>query len=217
MWNYDFENVSNLIDVHIFGLRRRIDAYPIKLLHTCVAWATGWVSKHVAHRDPCQLPACAFRARAQYSWAHQHPLIIAARGAYAQADLQAPAYFRSIRWRLTGWYVCLLGGVLFLFSAGTYVAVYRLLVQNFDGVLASQATLIVKTIDITDSQLRFDNNALRIGRINDEHVVRIYDADGELIYNDNSESAPKRRPCLVRSAGRASTPRSRGTRGRCGC
>lgn len=100
--------------------------------------------------------------------------------------------FRSIRWRLTGWYVCLLGGVLFLFSAGTYVAVYRLLVQNFDGVLASQATLIVKTINITDSQLRFDNNALRIGRINDEHVVRIYDADGELIYNDNSkESAPE--------------------------
>jgi DNA-binding response OmpR family regulator len=35
VWNYDFENVSNLIDVHIFGLRRKIDdAYPVKLLHT---------------------------------------------------------------------------------------------------------------------------------------------------------------------------------------
>lgn len=35
VWNYDFDNVSNLIDVHIFGLRRKLDdAYPIKLLHT---------------------------------------------------------------------------------------------------------------------------------------------------------------------------------------
>ena len=35
VWNYDFDNVSNLIDVHIFGLRRKIDdAHQIKLLHT---------------------------------------------------------------------------------------------------------------------------------------------------------------------------------------
>ena len=35
VWNYDFDNVSNLIDVHIFGLRRKIDdAHPLKLLHT---------------------------------------------------------------------------------------------------------------------------------------------------------------------------------------
>jgi DNA-binding response OmpR family regulator len=35
VWNYDFDNVSNLIDVHIFGLRRKIDdAYQLKLLHT---------------------------------------------------------------------------------------------------------------------------------------------------------------------------------------
>jgi heavy metal response regulator len=35
VWNYDFDNVSNLIDVHIFGLRRKIDdAHQLKLLHT---------------------------------------------------------------------------------------------------------------------------------------------------------------------------------------
>jgi heavy metal response regulator len=35
VWNYDFDNVSNLIDVHIFGLRRKIDdPHEIKLLHT---------------------------------------------------------------------------------------------------------------------------------------------------------------------------------------
>jgi heavy metal response regulator len=35
VWNYDFDNVSNLIDVHIFGLRRKVDdPFEHKLLHT---------------------------------------------------------------------------------------------------------------------------------------------------------------------------------------
>ena len=35
VWNYDFDNLTNLIDVHIHGLRRKIDdAYEPKLLHT---------------------------------------------------------------------------------------------------------------------------------------------------------------------------------------
>jgi heavy metal response regulator len=35
VWNYDFDNVTNLIDVYIFALRRKIDeAHPTKLLHT---------------------------------------------------------------------------------------------------------------------------------------------------------------------------------------
>jgi heavy metal response regulator len=35
VWNYDFDNLSNLIDVHIFALRRKLDdAHELKLLHT---------------------------------------------------------------------------------------------------------------------------------------------------------------------------------------
>jgi heavy metal response regulator len=35
VWNYDFDNVTNLIDVHIFALRRKLDdGQPTKLLHT---------------------------------------------------------------------------------------------------------------------------------------------------------------------------------------
>jgi len=35
VWNYDFDNLSNLIDVHIFALRRKLDdAHEHKLLHT---------------------------------------------------------------------------------------------------------------------------------------------------------------------------------------
>ena len=35
VWNYDFDNLSNLIDVHIFALRRKLDdQHAVKLLHT---------------------------------------------------------------------------------------------------------------------------------------------------------------------------------------
>ena len=35
VWNYDFENATNVIDVHIRNLRRKIDdPFPTKLIHT---------------------------------------------------------------------------------------------------------------------------------------------------------------------------------------
>jgi DNA-binding response OmpR family regulator len=35
IWNYAFDNITNLIDVHIHALRRKVDdPYPTKLLHT---------------------------------------------------------------------------------------------------------------------------------------------------------------------------------------
>jgi len=35
VWNYDFDNATNVIDVHIRNLRRKIDdPFPAKLIHT---------------------------------------------------------------------------------------------------------------------------------------------------------------------------------------
>ncbi|MBS1968124.1 MAG: HAMP domain-containing protein [Chloroflexi bacterium SZAS-1] len=93
---------------------------------------------------------------------------------------------RSIRWQITGWYTLLLAGMMVLFSAGTYVAVYRLLIENFDESLASQANLLVNTIGFENGELMITNDSLRIGRVNNEHLIRVYRADGTLIYNDNS-------------------------------
>ncbi|KPV53280.1 hypothetical protein SE17_10560 [Kouleothrix aurantiaca] len=94
---------------------------------------------------------------------------------------------RSIRWRLTGWYTLMLAGLLLLFSLGTALAVYRLLIENFDEVMDSQASLIVKTIDVRNGDLMLNNDSLRPGRANDEHLLRIYRADGRLLYNDNPD------------------------------
>src|SRR5262245_6569829 len=100
--------------------------------------------------------------------------------------------FYSLRWRLTGWYVLLLAGVLLLFSAGTYIAVYKLLLDNFDDLLASQANLIVQTIDFDKRGPSLQNDALRAGRRSDEYLTRIYRADGRLLFDDNPrEHAPE--------------------------
>ena len=35
VWNYDFDNVTNVIDVHIRNLRRKVDdPFPVRLIHT---------------------------------------------------------------------------------------------------------------------------------------------------------------------------------------
>jgi signal transduction histidine kinase len=100
--------------------------------------------------------------------------------------------FYSLRWRLTGWYVLLLAGVLLLFSAGTYVAVYKLLLDNFDDLLRTQANLIVQTINFSDDGLALQNDALRAGRRSDEYLTRIYRADHMLLFDDNPrERAPE--------------------------
>ena len=93
--------------------------------------------------------------------------------------------FYSLRWRLTGWYVLLLTSVLLLFSAGTYIVVYKLLLDNFDDLLASQANLIVQTVDFSDRNLTLQNDSLRAGHRDDEHLTRIYRSDRTVMYDDN--------------------------------
>src|SRR5436190_1229025 len=61
--------------------------------------------------------------------------------------------FRSLRWRLTGWYVLLLAGVLLLFSAGTYLAVRELLLDNIDDVLRHQAALVALALEDSEDTL----------------------------------------------------------------
>jgi signal transduction histidine kinase len=110
--------------------------------------------------------------------------------------------FYSLRWRLTGWYVLLLTGVLLLFSAGTYITVYKLLLDNFDDLLRTQANLIVQTINFSDRELALQNDALRAGRRSDEYLTRIYRADRVLLFDDNPrERAPELTHALEEALG----------------
>ncbi len=94
--------------------------------------------------------------------------------------------FRSLRWRLTAWYVALLCGLLLIFSTGTYIAVSKLLLDNLDDLLASQAKLIVETINLNDRELAIQNDALQIGRNTDDHLTRLYGADGTRLFDNDA-------------------------------
>jgi heavy metal sensor kinase len=94
--------------------------------------------------------------------------------------------FRSLRWRLTGWYVLLLAGVLLLFSAGTYLAVRELLQDNVDDVLRHQAALVAQTIDIAGSAPVPRGEVALPARRDSEHFTRLYRADGTLSFDDNA-------------------------------
>lgn len=108
--------------------------------------------------------------------------------------------FRSIRWRLTAWYVALLCGLLLAFSAGTYVAVEKLLLDNLDDLLASQARLFADTINLSDQELNIRDDALRIGRNSSDHITRLYRANGTRIFDSNSKISDEDLDQAVRKA-----------------
>ncbi|MFL5802917.1 MAG: sensor histidine kinase [Roseiflexaceae bacterium] len=101
--------------------------------------------------------------------------------------------FHSLRWRLIGWYVLLLAGILMIFSVGTYLAVRKLLLDNFDAVLSQQATVIAQTIDVTNGGLAFIGDVQLAGHRDNEHFTRLYRADGALLFDNNgaAEGAPE--------------------------
>jgi heavy metal sensor kinase len=94
--------------------------------------------------------------------------------------------FRSLRWRLTGWYVLLLAGVLLLFSTGTYLAVRELLLDNVDDVLRHQAALVAPTIDLAGSAPVPRGEVALPVRRDSEHFTRLYRVDGTLSFDDNA-------------------------------
>jgi heavy metal sensor kinase len=76
----------------------------------------------------------------------------------------------------------LLAGVLLLFSVSIYVAVQRLLIENFDDMLRHQADLVAQGIDVDDDQLSLEQEALLPDIRDSEHFTRLYRADQTLDY-----------------------------------
>lgn len=96
--------------------------------------------------------------------------------------------FRSLRWRLVGWYVLLLTGVLLLFSIGIYLAVQKLLLDSVDDALTHQAALIANTIVITDDGPHLKGDVELRGRRDSEFFTRLYRSDGTQSFEQNSMS-----------------------------
>jgi len=53
IWNYDYAGGTNVVDVYISYLRKKIDSgHPDKLIHT--VWGAGWVLKEESEDDQAQ-------------------------------------------------------------------------------------------------------------------------------------------------------------------
>ncbi|HWQ12923.1 MAG TPA: ATP-binding protein [Roseiflexaceae bacterium] len=96
----------------------------------------------------------------------------------------------SLRWRLTGWYVLLLAGVLLLFSLTTYLAVQRLLTENFDAVLRQQAALVAQAIDEDDGQPSLAQDVWLPDIRDSQHFTRIYRTDRRRSFNSSTVPEP---------------------------
>ncbi|HEX5689311.1 MAG TPA: histidine kinase dimerization/phospho-acceptor domain-containing protein, partial [Roseiflexaceae bacterium] len=91
-------------------------------------------------------------------------------------------FSNSLRWRLTGWYVLLLAGVLVLFSAGAYLAVRKLLRDNIDEGLKHQAELVAQAVTVEQGDLALPLE-VEVDRQNaNDFFTRVYGSDGALIF-----------------------------------
>jgi heavy metal sensor kinase len=93
------------------------------------------------------------------------------------------ALFRSLRFRLTLWYIALLALTLAAFSAGVYFAMRASLYSNLDDSLDSRAEILSRLI-MRDGGL--DTGSLDPASAGDEEFVRIFTPEGDLVFSDLS-------------------------------
>ena len=93
------------------------------------------------------------------------------------------APFRSIRVRLTLWYVLLLAVILAVFSAGVYVALRYSLYGNLDDTLDTRATafITVATADGGSPHLTLSDAP---NDPNEEAFVRLFDTSGKVTFDN---------------------------------
>lgn len=94
--------------------------------------------------------------------------------------------FRSIRVRLTIWYVVVLAVVLAAFSAGVYFAMRTSLYSNIDDSLTSRAEALDGAIDVNGGAPTLDPDSAP-GHPSGEEFVRVFDSEGELTFDNTAE------------------------------
>lgn len=93
---------------------------------------------------------------------------------------------RTIRTRLTLWYVVLLAVILAAFCAGIYFALREALHSNLDESLESRAA-IVREVVTQDGNLQITGVDIPGDPIEGEEFTRIHDASGDVVYDNSPE------------------------------
>lgn len=96
--------------------------------------------------------------------------------------------FRSIRLRLTLWYVLLLALILAAFSAGVYVFLRSSLYNNLDNSIEKNATALLDIVQYENDQPTLHISVSSDNLDQGEHFVRVFNTSGSMTF-DNSMDA----------------------------
>jgi len=98
-------------------------------------------------------------------------------------------FLRSIRVRLTIWYVILLAITLAVFCAGVYVAMRRTLYTNLHDSLESRVELVGGLVT-EDGSLDTSGVEVPGDEVEGEEFARVFDPSGEVVFDNSSSRFP---------------------------
>lgn len=96
-------------------------------------------------------------------------------------------FFRTLRFRLTLWYVLLLAITLAAFSAGVYLALREILYDNLDDSLEARSDIVAGIVSESGGRL---DVGLPGETVEGDEFIRTFDIAGEVAF-DNSPAAQK--------------------------
>ncbi len=94
------------------------------------------------------------------------------------------AFLRSLRLRLTLWYVLLLAVTLAVFSAGVYLALRENLNSNLDSSLEARAS-IVAGLATEDGELEVEHVEIDGNDVGDDEFTRIFNSSGGVVFDSS--------------------------------
>ena len=96
---------------------------------------------------------------------------------------------RSIRFRLTLWYIILLALILAAFSAGIYLTLRHNLYANLDDSIAARADDLLALVSYDGTRLTLSESVATSSPDLDEQFVRVYDASGRVTFDNSGGTA----------------------------
>ncbi len=106
---------------------------------------------------------------------------------------------RSLRVRLTIWYMLLLAVTLATVGVGVYFALRESLYSNLDDSIQAREDL-VRSVVIQDNDLDVTGVQLPGDPLEGEHFIRVYDAEGRLVFDNTAGQAVPEDPDAIQSA-----------------
>jgi heavy metal sensor kinase len=94
--------------------------------------------------------------------------------------------FRSIRVRLTLWYVVLLAGILAVFSGGVFLGLRENLNTNLNDSLDNRADIVRSLVSYEDGRPTLGGADIPGDPLEGEHFARVFDSSGDVIFDNSS-------------------------------